>query len=377
VAGVGFNTKFSMPLWLAGVGAFLLIDHRARPLLRTRWPWITIAVFVPFLAPVLLWNSRHSWVTFLHVREDVGARENGRFVLGNTIDFWLGQMMVVGPVLFVILMLGAAGAIRQHVGTDSGARESRQRRVMLFLLVIAMAVFLPVMITSFRTHPAANWSAASYVTLLVLGAHFLAGRMRYLRWRVVVGVAVASGLLQVAAGHHSELLYPLVSKWNERHPDRPLTARRIDPTWRLHGWAAVGSRVGAHYAKLRPGSLLMAAEYQTVAELAFYVAGQPKTYCVGSYFARGPREPFSQYDIWLDRRLDRELVERTGLRGRDGVYVGEINDDVRGAFAHVDLEPAEVIEIERRGVFVRRLEVWVCRGFKGLEWPGWRGRYNK
>ena len=62
--------------------------------------------------------------------------------------------------------------------------------------------------------------------------------------------------------------------------------------------------------------------------MAFYVAGQPKTYCAGSYFAGERRKRHTQYDVWPDRSLD--PADNPGLLGRDAVYVGFLNDDVSG-----------------------------------------------
>lgn len=379
VVGLGFNTKFSMPLWLAGLFAFLLLDRESRKLLKTPRPWMVLVVFIPFTWPVLLWNSRHGWVTFRHVSEDVGAHENGRFVLGNAIDFWTGQMGVIGPVLFILILLAIGSAILWQVRTARDDHEHRERRAALFGLAIAMGVFVPVMLTSLRTHPAANWPAGSYVTLLVLTAHFLSRQTERRAvgsiWRVMTGVAIALGLLQVIAAHESEWLYPLVRGWNAQYPYRAVAIQKLDPTARLRGWAQIGAAVGRHYAALPPGSLIMSSDYQTTAELAFYVPGQPKTYCIGSYFTHAPREPFSQYDIWLDRRLDRELLDHTQLRGRDAIYVGAMNDDVRGAFVRVLF--LEQVLVQRGSMEIRRVLVWRCEGFKGLPWPGWKGRYNK
>jgi hypothetical protein len=93
--------------------------------------------------------------------------------------------------------------------------------------------------------------------------------------------------------------------------------------------------------------------------MAFYVPGQPKTYCAGSYFGKR----LSQYDIWPDRRLD----PTSPLVGRDAVYIGKggsLPEPVLKAFQ--DVEKLPELPIMVRGTIVRTFKVWRCRGFLGM-----------
>ena len=124
------------------------------------------------------------------------------------------------------------------------------------------------------------------------------------------------------------------------------------------------------------GTLVLAANYQTTASLAFYLPGQPRTYCAGSYFARRERrEPFSQYDIWPDRWLDHESIELRGLAGKDALYIGPLTGDIRKAFSRIETLPDVVVT--RQGLEVRRLPLHRCHDFHGFAWPGWDGNYSK
>ena len=374
--GLGFLTKFSMPLWLAGLFLFLLLDRESRHLLRTRGPWVAVLVALPFTLPVIIWNVRHAWVTFLHVSEDVGVSE-GALEARNIIDFWTGQMCVIGPLLFLLIAAGVVSAIYVQARRPREG-EADDRRALRFLLCMGLPVFLGVMLSSLRKHASNNWVASSYFACLILTAWFLSRQMQSQRqwrlWRWIFYPAVVTGLALVLVAHNTELLYPAVARYNAAFPASALTVRKIDPTYRLHGWAEIGQRVSS-LVERQPRMLLMAAEYQTAAELAFYVRGEPKTYCAGSYFIGAQREPFSQFDIWPDRRLEAAEVQRRGMLGWDAIYLGAMNAEMRGAFASVQRLPD--VEIHRRGLEVRRVEIWKCSGFRGLEWPGWDGRYNK
>lgn len=372
--GAGFLVKFSMPVWYVGLLAYLLIDRPSRFWLKTRWPWISLLAAAPFAIPVVLWNIRHGWVTVLHVGEDVGVRDGG-FSPRNFLDFWLGQAGVVGPALFVLMMAGVVSALRlRRLRLLAPSIEDDPARGLRFLLSFAMPIFVGVILTSLRKHPSANWAAGSYFPLVILTAHFVARQLRNPRqwvwWRWLFYPAIGSGLALVVAAHNTPALYPALIRLSARYPSLHLSAR-TDPTYRLQGWTEAGAVISERLRQMPPGTLLLAADYQTTAELAFYAAGQPRTYCAGSYFHDPSiREPFSQYDMWPNRRLD-----DPALAGRSALYLGRINDDVRNAFATVEQLPP--IQVQKNGLPIRDLALWRCSGFKGMTWPGWEGKYNK
>jgi hypothetical protein len=265
-----------------------------------------------------------------------------------------------------ILMIAA-------VGSALMSRSEEARLPRRFLLCIGMPVFLAVLICSFRANPAANWAAAAYFTFFILTADFLLQKMsdaqRWRWWRALFYPCAVAGLAVIVIAHYTESLYPFVSALN-RHRSRPIVIAKFDPTAKVKGWAEAGQILSDHRAAIGSDCMVMAGDYQVTAELAFYMRGRPMTYCAGSYFSGPVREPYNQYDVWRNRRLD-----QAELLGRDALYVGAIYDDVRAAFAEVrQLAP---VEVSRNGAVVRRLECWACYGFRGMTWPGWNGRYNK
>jgi hypothetical protein len=112
---------------------------------------------------------------------------------------------------------------------------------------------------------------------------------------------------------------------------------------------------------VREGGFVIGDDYMKTAEMAFYVEGQPKTYCVGAYVTDiKDRKRRTQYDVWPDRDLN-----QPALRGRDAIFVGYINEDVKRAFARVEELPDE--EVFQRGQKVRRFKVYRCKDFSGLK----------
>ena len=83
------------------------------------------------------------------------------------------------------------------------------------------------------------------------------------------------------------------------------------------------------------------------------------------------RKRHTQYDIWPDRSLD--PARRPEVLGRDAVYVGFMNEDVRAAFERV--EGPFVLDIARGGVKIKTLRYARCYGFRGMRPPGGAGSF--
>jgi hypothetical protein len=156
-----------------------------------------------------------------------------------------------------------------------------------------------------------------------------------------------------------------------RHKKGEPTARQFDPTVRLKGWQELGDTVTRERDALGPGAFVLAEDYQSTAELAFYVAGQPKTYCAGSYFSGRKRKRHSQYDVWPDRSLD--LAQNPELAGTNADFVGFVNEDIQRAFERV--EPMIVVNLLKHGVVIRTMRYTRCYGFKGMKQPGGAGSF--
>src|SRR5437667_7695724 len=131
-----------MPLWMVGLFLFLVLSREHRFHLRTPWPWMAVIIAALWTTPVFIWNSHRGWVTFLHVGEDVGARA-GKFHWGNLIDFWAGQLGVIGPI-FLLVIAAMVSAVR-NVGCGEPHPTHSPRDSRRFLLCIGLPIFLSVL----------------------------------------------------------------------------------------------------------------------------------------------------------------------------------------------------------------------------------------
>jgi undecaprenyl-diphosphatase len=378
VVGTGFLAKYAMLLWLLTMLVALAVDRRSRPILRTAGPWVAAAVALLFTIPVVVWNQRHGWASLHHVAKQTGNDSATRFTPGNFLEFIGSQIGVMGPTLAVLMVAAIVYGWRNAArsGDDGAESVDGRSREMKFLLAIGLPFFLLTALTSFRAKVQPNWPAPAYFTLLILTAYFLATRLRsramWRPWRWWFYATVQLGLMATPILHNTELAYPVARWWHDvRHKKGEPTARQFDPTVRLKGWQELGDTVSRERDALGPGAFVLAEDYQTTGELAFYVAGQPKTYCAGSYFTGDRRKRHSQYDLWPDRSLD--PAQNPGLAGKNAVFVGFVNDDILKAFERV--EPMMVADLLKHGVVIRTMRYTRCYGFKGMKQPGGEGSF--
>lgn len=393
--GLGTLAKYGTLLWPIGMVIFLWLDRRRKNWLRTPWPWVAIAIALLFLTPVVIWNAQHDWVTFKHVAKQTGAAQQKQFFNGNFWEFVGSQIGVLLPPIAVILagaiLYGLGSARRRSVtpGPElkatarmpsdrvldyhtpirrripvpkfikllvellhSGGLDPNQREVRL-LLWTGLPLFGLCLIMSIRSKMQINWPAAAYFSWMILAAYFISTRLKNLeawkRWRGWVWGAIVVGIIMMPVAHNFEIAYPILKRFN-------LDPRKNDPTAKLKGWKELGQRIAVELPKLN-NAFILCEDYMQTAETAFYTPGQPKTFCAGAYLSDPKRH--TQYDIWPDRSLS-----NPAMKGRDAIYIGYMDDNVRKAFASVE-ELAEE-PIFRRGQKVRRFKLYACRDFKGM-----------
>jgi hypothetical protein len=357
VIGIGFLAKYAALVWFGGVLVFMLIDPQSRPMLKTRWPWIAFGVALLCTIPVIVWNHQHHWVSFRHVATQTGA-SGGTIRKGNFFEFLGSQIAVVGPVLAVMTIV----AVRYTFSRTYGAADPNRRKL-LYLATIGMLFFVSVAVISFFAKVQVNWPAPAYFTLMIVTAYYVATRLRgtqtWRAWRAWFWGTVALGLVTIPIAHDSSVLFPAVNRINATLGTK-FNPANVDVLMRLRGWRMLGEHVGAQLQDLGPGAFVLCDDYQQTAEMAFYVPGQPKTYCAGSYYADAKRH--TQYDIWPDRRLDDpELI------GRNAVFVGKGGSpppDIATAFERVERLPEVPVVV--RGVTLKTFKTWRGYGFRGM-----------
>jgi len=346
--GVGFLAKYAAPLWLVCLLIYLIAVKSQRRWLKTPWPYLTIVVALLFTIPAILWNIQHDWVSFGHVARSTSENQSHfspLSILGNVGELIGSQIGILNPViagLMIAAIVRAVGLIR---------RLSWQSDALAYLLCTSLPFFGFVLLVTLRKNAEPNWPVVTYFSLVPLTAWLIAGTWPKCRGWLIGAAAV--GLVAMFVAHFSGVLYPVVKA----------PPRRWDPSFRLRDGQAIGQRVSELLAKMPPGTFVISDKYQQASQMAFYVKGQPKTYCLGPYIQDlEGRDRLSQFNIWPDRDLS-----QPALRGRDAVFVGHPPADLKRVFERV--EPLPDMPIVFHGRTLREQKIVLCYGFKGMTLP--------
>lgn len=326
--GVGFLAKYSMLLALPCIALAAWRTPALARALRTWRPYVALLVAALLIAPVLVWNFQHQWMSARHVGTLAGVGAPTFFSPASIWKFIGGQLGIVTPVLLMLLCVSLRDAWRDR---DDNSWLLGCMSAPLLLFFVALSVV---------TDVEANWVAPAYLSALVLAAKRLhRGESSFF----VALLLIPGWSLNVVA--HFPALLPSIGI------HLPV---RLDPTARLAGWSELGSAVGRARAGEPEDTFLMSESYQVASALAFYTPGQPRVFNINL----GRR--MNQYDVWGG--LEEQI-------GRDGLYVTAGRWDgshpIRAACASLD--PVDVIDIARCGTVVRTFSILRCVGYRGLK----------
>jgi hypothetical protein len=359
--GLGMLAKYTMIVWIPSAALFLLTTPAHRRLLWSRGFCCMIAVAGLCCLPILIWNAQHDSVTFRHVLGLSGLHDGAEGVSPARIH-WLGPLQYLGGQCALLLgywfLVWAAAMIAHRPGreSDNGVRYLWWLSAPMFLLFFA---FSP------KTDGGEiNWPVTAYLSGLVLSVAWLVRQFddprRWYRVATAVnlGLACVLGLTVTVFMHHSEWLYPLLTRVvGEPTEANPFPIRRLDPTCRLRGWRTLASAVD--FLRVRLSELegrepvLAGGTWWLPGELGVYCSGHPQAYSIGPL--QGDRH--SQYDLWLN-----PLDHGAAFQGRTFVIVNGDEAVLRAAFATV--ASTEMIYREH-GQPIVSWRLSVCRDFSG------------
>lgn len=331
--GLAMASKYTAVLLPLGIVVALLVRRGLRHRLAEPGPYVATVIAVVVFSPVIVWNAEHGWASFAFQLSHGLTRATGS-VLKRELDLVGGQLGLVTPVLFVMLVLAVVRS--GHTGTRA------------LLAIVATVVFGFFMYSATKRRPEANWPALAYVPgILVLVAH--AGTPRWDKW--LRGGLVLAGVLTA------------VTYVNTFTPVLPVPARR-DPVARSHGWKELADSVNQTYGpRLSISShrtWVGADRYQEASELAFHLPDRPQTFSLN--LTTRP----NHYDFWP------QFPERA--HPRDGLLL--VVDEVAGEHPTLkslsqhfeSVVQKEMVTLAREGDPVKYLRIWHLERWRGT-WP--------
>jgi hypothetical protein len=344
LAGVGFETKYSIAVLLVGILAGVLLTP-GRRFLKSRYLWLGVLACALIALPNLLWQVRNDF-PFLELMRNI--RMSNRDVIRGPMPFIIDQAQVMDPVLFPLWLGGLLWLFFAPGG--------RRYRLLAWTYVVTLGLFIALKGKNYYVAPI-------YPMLFAAGA---VGFERVTSCRVTWTRYVYAGLVVITGVVLLPIFCPILSPEDflsyqkrlgisppssENQNNGPLPQYFADE----FGWQEMVEKVAKVYNGLPP---------EERARTAIFANGWGEAVAVDFF---GPKyglpraiSKHNQYWLW-------------GPRNYDGRTMIVLRSDGRGDREHFE-SVQDVATVEHP--YSRRDEwfhIYLCRGLKfnlHEAWPG-------
>jgi hypothetical protein len=331
--GIGFLCKDTMAAFF--LSAFLLLAFTpARKQFLSPRPYLAMVLCLAVISPMIYWNLHHGWVNFFH---NIGQTQMSRGLhisLTNLLAFVGSQLGIVTPLLLA-MMVWSLFKLR---GQDP---------LSFWFSVPLLALFL---IKSIQGKVQANWALCCYLTGIISFSAYFLGRFFLLNIHLR-RLTVAAVTLTVCCTIflYMACLIPF--------PDN------LDPFRKVRfGSVQLGREVSRLSLNLKPQRFIFSNNYMIASLLAFYMDGQPTTYCMNL----GRR--INEFDAW---------PTFNDLLHYDAVLVLPGDRNMPEQLKYKFLDYQKYLERMRStvGGMEKTYSVFLCHDFKGMKQVA-PARYN-
>jgi hypothetical protein len=377
VLGLALLSKYFAVLLVPNTLLFLGSDAKLRRYLKTPFPYLTFVLSGIVASPILFWNLRENWASFVF---HLSSRHEGGFVWSNIWNLFAGQMGVVTPFLFILLLVTLFIYIKRIF--EPGRRDVRDRFIVMMSAPTLLFFYIVICLTS-EAEP--HWPGLGYLPLLIGAswlfteyqekkAHHQSQNRKRRRWTVLlsrgrifrpstVKIMVAVSLvipILVLLAMNIQLFFPIYRPaFSKVDLESDLTGwevTRYDPTNDLFGWKEVAERVTEIVREMsEKGSapFVFSSHYNPASQLSFALKDPNNVYCLSA--------GIDQFDFWQDTK---------NLAGRNAIYVTTTRfySPPSQRFFFDSIEGPEKVETFRAGHYkVRETYIYRCYDFKGLK----------
>ena len=240
--GLAALSKYQAVTVGAGLGLAFLILPQGRHRLVHPAPYVAKLVVIAIVAPVIVWNAQHQWISFTF---QAGRSAAHRFDPAGLITALLAQAALLTPWVAVPLVWAAVRAVRGKDPKSAFLLIAAAPTLVLFnLLPLIGAKVLP------------HWPMPGWLLLFPLLGAALAGSQKTwpARWAWISALLLA--LLWGAAASDA------ATAWIKDVAPRLKT----DPTAEAMSWSRLRAELGQR-GLLKPGTIVAAAEWNEAGKI--------------------------------------------------------------------------------------------------------------
>ncbi len=330
--GIGLLTKYTMAFFYLCMSFYLIKNFNSLILwdkILKNWIfYLSLLLSFIVFSPVIVWNYQHDWVTLKHTAGQAHVYEGLKISIKYFTEFIGSQLLVVTPLVFILSLYFLFKPSLLNLNPP----------IRWFFLSFSMPILAFFALKSLQGKVQANWAMFAYVPFVLVLA------LAYEKYKKLVISSI------IIAIFFTLLSYTLTYLNLPAH---------YDPSSRLKGWKELGQKVSEVKRELESSGkvIIFSDRYQISSELAFYVKGNPKVYCINL----GRR--MNQYDLW--ESINSEILLNHKINGIFVIFgiKNEPPHEVSSAFDSCIAEPFTVF---RKRVKIRDYTLFKCYNFKGM-----------
>lgn len=315
--GLALLSKYTAILLLPCLFLYLLLTDDRR-WLKTIHPYTSLLLAIVIFLPVVYWNSRHDWISFtFQFGHGLGGQE---YSFGRIIDYIAGQLLLVGPIAWLIGIYAALACL------------FRKNKTLLFLALTTLPVIVFFGFSSLKKLAGPNWPAFAYFTFSILVTKYFLGSDSKI-WRSLWYAAfiLSLSISAIVTLHARFSVIPLATFSNK--------LAVADTTNAFYGWRELGNEL-----KKYPDMIFaLTPSHQLGAEIIYYTEEK--------IFVQTDKKAtrFSQFDLWP---LPNEL------KGENGLYVWD-EEGAAGPYEQYfsSTSGIDTLKIYREGIAVRSYRI--------------------
>ena len=368
LTGLGFQCNYLNAFQIFSILFYLAVVPKYRYHLRRPGFYVCVVIFLIFLAPLMIWNQQHEWITLEHLPERGDLALAPALRPSQIVESLESQLLLYSPLLLLGYVLAFFGCIRR----------SFQNSKICFLLAFTWPVLLQFLLFGLRQGEQATWTAPAFISLGILAAHF---------WmHVTKENRIAGGLCIVALALSGFMTSLIINTDLVRMVGVPFPYS-ADPTSKWRGWKTAAERVGKFRTefekKLGAKVFLIGDSYRTSAALSFYLEekrtegpAHPPVYIPESQDIQNQFSFWPRYDEFVEAdpssKKDTTFSEEAGINpfmDRTALYVTDEPEEappqnLRSAFTRWEL--VALYKIDRKNNPLREIRIFACYQYQTL-----------
>lgn len=327
--GLAGLSKYTAVTLVFTVLLALLFSRQWRQL-RSPGPWLALMISLLLIMPVLYWNYRHEWISFLYQLHHGTGKLS--WELKRVLISQAGQLLVYGPGLYVFGMIAVVSGLKKYKRLG----EQSERGLML-CLALAMPLLLLFGWNSGYEMTLPHWTSLGWVALSPLAARWII-RSWHKRWvRISVRSSLAYALVVVGV-----IFSQLISPWLPFQDNKNYLRD-------LYGWSRAAQKA-EKFSKEQSATdglppLIFTENWTLASRLSWYARPTPVQVLDDKY---------NQFDIWYGS-------PQKGARGILVLWPAENAQPESGQFATCSLR--ERLPIMLNGHVSSTFSFFSCNGY--------------